>query len=121
MIDVAVFLLLLGRGFSAAPSAAIAFGLAAAANYILCVPVIFHSVRRQTRLVEIGAYLILVVLVGILDVGTTLFLLDRSWPAIGAKIAACGVCLGFNFLGRRYRVFPSPRTGAWKPQESAEN
>ena len=62
----------------------------------------------------------IVFLVGILDLGMTKALLELGNSPGTSKILATGAGLVFNFLGRRFFVFPEPPSGPWEPQIKME-
>jgi len=110
------FLALLGAGSGPTLAAALAFAGAAAVNYLLCIAFLFRHKARWNSTAEVLVYLLVVVLVGALDVGMTrgfLFLGLAPWLA---KSVSSIFGLVFNFLGRRYLVFPEKPAGPWKPQ-----
>lgn len=56
-------------------------------------------------------------IVAILDLETTRLLLASGAPPAISKSVATGLALIFNFIGRRFFVFPEPSSGPWIPQE----
>jgi len=93
-----------------------AFLLAAMLNYFLCVAFLFRHKARWNTAGEIGTYLSVVAAVLLVDFAVTKSLLLAGTAAWLAKAAACVVGLIFNFLGRRFIVFPEPPSGPWKTQ-----
>jgi putative flippase GtrA len=65
--------------------------------------------------------MLVVVLVGLLDIATTKALIILGLLPIYAKSISCFIGLLFNFLGRRFLVFPERAPGAWKPQVPTTN
>ena len=117
-VNLVVFLgLLHAAGASASLAAPVAFAVAAALNYALCVGLLFRSgVRWKSRAAELAVYAGVVVAVGAVDRWVTLALLGVA-PAAAAKLAATGVGLLLNFAGRRLLVFPERgRPGRPHPQ-----
>ena len=108
---------ILGR-LGAAQNLAIpaAFVLAAVINYLLCITFLFRHKARWKTTGEVLVYFFVVILVGGIDFATTTFLLKIGTAPLLAKSVACGVGLVFNFLGRRYFVFPEPSPGPWRSQ-----
>jgi dolichol-phosphate mannosyltransferase len=99
------FLILLVLGVSLTVSTLAAFVVAAAANYFLCIALLFRHKARWNSTSEVLMYVLVVTATGVLDLGTT-----KAFYAMGAapwlaKSSASFVGLIFNFLGRRYAVF----------------
>jgi len=109
-----VFLGTLALGWGAPLSAATAYVTAAAMNYLLCIALLFRHKARWNSLMEMAVYCLIVVLVGVLDVGMTHVLLLSGMAPWLAKSAASVAGLILNFLGRKYFVFPQPSAGPWK-------
>ncbi len=106
LINLAAFLLLMAAGVTLTISAPISFVVAALTNYILCVTLLFHRKVRWNATLEIVVYGGVVVVGGILDLGITSMLHGAGVSAWLAKSVASLVGLVFNFVGRRFWVFP---------------
>jgi dolichol-phosphate mannosyltransferase len=118
LVNLALFLGLLGAGLNVLLAAPIAFIFAAIVNYLLCLLLLFRHKARWNTAGELIVYWCVVGVVCLLDLGVTkLLLLSGLGPGV-AKLLASIVGLVFNFLGRRFFVFPEPSAGEWKPQES---
>lgn len=104
----------LGVGVSV--SALTAFWLAAVLNYVLCILILFRHQARWSTQRELLVYLLVVVFAGGVDLGVTNFLVHLRLNETLAKITATAAALVFNFLGRRFLVFPEEPSGPWKPQ-----
>jgi dolichol-phosphate mannosyltransferase len=115
VFNLGVFLGLLSVGAGTNLAVAVAFILAAILNYLLCILLIFRRKSRWTSVMELIAYCILVGILCLADIGTTRLLLLSGFGAGWAKALASMVGLIFNFLGRRYVVFPEPAAGPWMP------
>jgi dolichol-phosphate mannosyltransferase len=115
-----VFLLLYSFGMAIEIAAPIAFVLAAAVNYLLSVVFVFRHKAKWSNIGE-GVIYCLVVLAGAaVDLFITkLFVNLGSSPAL-AKIIAAALVLIFNFVGRRYIVFPLAGRGGWRERKQAE-
>jgi putative flippase GtrA len=107
---------LFGLGISVNIAAPVAFILAAMANYLLCIFLLFRHKARWSPAVEIAVYWFVVGIVCLLDLGATKFLLSMGFGPSMSKILASVMGLLFNFMGRRFFVFPEPSSGPWKPQ-----
>ncbi|WP_319523971.1 bifunctional glycosyltransferase family 2/GtrA family protein [uncultured Desulfosarcina sp.] len=111
-----LFLSLYKTGIQASISAPIAFMVAAVVNYALCVLILFkHQVRWKAPL-EMLAYTGVVGAVACVDLMVVKYLLHIGSPPVIAKLAATGMALILNFLGRRFIVFPEKPSGPWQPQ-----
>ena len=92
------------------------FIIAAVVNYFLCIAVLFRRRARWNSIAEIVIYLLVVLSVGALDYTITTYLIALNlWP-VPAKAVAAALVFIFNFLGRRFLVFPEPGSGDWKAQ-----
>ena len=110
LVNLILFLLLykaFGEGVSLA--APVAFVVAAAINYLLCIKLIFRSQVKWNKGAEIGVYALVVLGVGVVDWAMTLGLL-QIMAAAPAKLTATLVGLVLNFAGRRLLVFPERKT-----------
>jgi glycosyltransferase involved in cell wall biosynthesis len=99
----------------AAPAA---FATAAILNYWLCVTLLFRRRTRWSGWGEFVAYSALVVAVGAIDLLSTIALIRGGTPPVVAKATATLVALVFNFLGRRFLIFPERRPGPWEPGQA---
>jgi glycosyltransferase involved in cell wall biosynthesis len=107
LVNLGAFLALMAAGVALTVSAPIAFIVAAATNYVLCVKLLFHRKARWNAALEIVVYGAVVVVAGALDLGITSMLHGAGMSAWLAKSIASLVGLVFNFLGRRFWVFPN--------------
>jgi dolichol-phosphate mannosyltransferase len=96
-------------------AAPLAFVLAAALNYWLCILVLFRHRSKWSTWSELGIYGVLVTVVGGGDLLSTMALLRAGFTPWAAKATASGIALGLNYLGRRFLVFPEWRLGPWSP------
>ena len=94
----------------------VAFVLAAIINYLLCITFLFRHKAKWKTTGEVLVYFLVVILVGAIDFVATTALLRMGTIPLLAKSVACLVGLAFNFLGRRYFVFPEPSPGPWRSQ-----
>jgi putative flippase GtrA len=109
LANVAAFLSLLALGLELTSATVLAFIGAAALNYLLCVRILFRRRARWSSLGEFVVYSLVVVASGGLDLGTTWALIGLGTSPWAAKAVACAAGLLFNFLGRRFLVFPEKR------------
>jgi dolichol-phosphate mannosyltransferase len=112
--NICLFVILHGAGVTGTVSIPTAFFLAAILNYLLCIALLFRHKARWNPLSEVFFYLCIVILAAIPDFYVTQLLLHLNTTPFGAKSLACVAALVFNFLGRRYVVFPEPPAGPWK-------
>ena len=114
---------MLSAGWTVTIAAPTAFILAAIANYVLCIFLLFRHKARWNSTNELIIFWFVVGLVGILDLGATKLFILLGAAAWIAKSLASIIGLIFNFIGRRFLVFPEPTSGPWKPEviESADN
>ena len=98
VVNIATFSLLMLFGLSLEISTPASFLVAAALNYVLCIALLFrHKVRWNTS-GELVAYLLTIVLMGVLDYGLTIglvTLLSRPFLA-SLAIFCCGGSLYFR-------------------------
>lgn len=97
-----------------------AFFLAALLNYFLCIGFLFRHKARWKTTGEIITYFAVVILVSLVDFAVTKWLLFLGGGAWLAKSVACVAGLIFNFVGRRYIVFPEPSSGPWRTQAAID-
>jgi putative flippase GtrA len=114
--NIGLFLILFKMGVVNTISIPTAFVLAAVMNYLLCITFLFRHKAKWKTAGEVIVYCLVVCLVGAIDYGTTTSLLKVGTAPLLAKLSACIVGLLFNFLGRRYFVFPEPSPGPWRSQ-----
>jgi dolichol-phosphate mannosyltransferase len=114
IVNVLLFTVFL-RCTSAWFAAPLAFLLAAALNYWLCILVLFRHRSKWSTWGELGVYGMLVAAVGGIDLLSTIVLLGAGFTPWVAKAMACGIALVLNYLGRRCLVFRGWRPGPWLP------
>jgi len=116
IINLLAFLGMLAVGLSVVISAPIAFIIAAASNYFLCISILFKHKAQWNNVSETLIYCLVVGLVGIADVSLTQYLILLGYTPVVGKLWASFFGLILNFVGRRYFVFSEPSKGPWKPQ-----
>jgi len=119
LANIGSFYLLYGSGINMNISVPAAFFLAASINYLLCVFLLFRHKARWNSMNEIFLYILLVCVVGFLDYEVTKNLFLIGTPPVFAKSVASISVLLFNFLGRKYFIFPESSSGPWKPQSDS--
>ncbi|HEY5956333.1 MAG TPA: bifunctional glycosyltransferase family 2/GtrA family protein [Polyangiaceae bacterium] len=107
-----------GMGISLA--ALSAFFLAAGVNYLLSIWLLFRHRARWQTYTELLVFLGVVTVVGAFDMYCTKALTTIGIAAPISKLIATAFGLVFNFLGRRYLVFPEQANPDWKPQNPEE-
>lgn len=103
--NVLAFGTFMAAGMDFLPAISIAFVLAAALNYLLCLAILFRHKARWSAPGEVVAYIITLVVMGLVDYGATFGLLALGMSVVWSK--AWAAIIGFigNFLFRKYLVF----------------
>jgi dolichol-phosphate mannosyltransferase len=114
LVNIALFLLMYYSNMPVISAAPIAYVSAAALNYFLCIHFLFRHRARWTSVGEMLIYLLVVAILGLADLLMTQVLLAATWQPVFARSIAALMGLVFNFLGRKYLVFPEPVAGPWK-------
>ena len=114
LVNLLFFIGLVSLGCSITIAAPSAFVLAAIINYFLCIILLFKHKARWSSSAEVVLFILVVILVGGVDLGMTKLFLFGGLPLSTSKIFASGISLFFNFLARRFCVFPEPASGPWK-------
>lgn len=117
LANLILFTWLLAAGAGVSVAAPIAFISAAILNYLLCLLLLFKHRARWSTMGEIVVYWCVVGVACVIDLFATKFFLLVGLGAVIAKLCASGLGLIFNFLGRRFFVFPETSLGEWRPQE----
>ena len=100
------FVLLSALHVSLTVATGCSFVLAAAVNYFLCIAFLFRHKARWSSALEILIYIALVGVLGVLDLATTRMFYTMGVVPWVAKSLASFLGLLFNFLGRRFLIFP---------------
>ena len=116
LANIGLFLILGKLGVANNISIPTAFALAAVMNYLLCINFLFRHKAKWNTAGEVLVYFLVACLVGAIDFGATTILLKMETAPLLAKLSACAIGLLFNFLGRRYFVFPETSPGPWRSQ-----
>ena len=114
IVNYFIFMGLFNYGWAIHWAAPTAFILAAAINYFLTITFLFRHKARWKSTMEVIFFLLVVLLGAGLDLFITngLFRMDASPQS--SKLIATALVFIFNFLGRRFLVFPEPSSGPWK-------
>jgi putative flippase GtrA len=112
-----IFLGLLQVGTSSMWATPIAFAVAAALNYFICVLLLFRHQSRWNRWTEVALYIVAVTFVGIADWSLTLFFLLKLPPWL-AKSLATVLGLVVNYGVRRILIFPEKPLQPWRRQNA---
>ncbi len=117
-VNLSVFIGIFSTGADVMISALAAFFIAASVNYLLCILILFRHKAKWKSATEILLYVLAVGIVSVFDFQITKVLLTSGISPAASKLAATGLTLVFNFVGRRFFIFPEPSSGSWKPQKS---
>ena len=113
IVNLWVFLLLYSSSVPLEFAAPTAFIVAAAVNYALSIVFVFRHRARWGNFWEIVVYCGVVLTGAALDLFITKLVFDLGHSPAVAKITATVLVLVFNFLGRRYLVFPLAGKNWW--------
>jgi glycosyltransferase involved in cell wall biosynthesis len=119
-VNLLIFLLLNSIGISLKIAAPIAFFVAAAVNYLLSVLLVFRHKARWGNALEILVYCVVVLGGAAFDLFVTNLFVNLGNPPAIAKLIPIALLLLFNFLGRRYLVFPLAGRGEWGERKQEE-
>ncbi len=114
--NLVLFLGLTNLGISNVPALAFSFLSAAVINYFLSITLLFRHKAKWNRSSEVFIFGLLIMTIMCIDIYSTEFFLSINIKPWLAKSIATLIGLVFNFLGRRYLVFPEKGRGPWKPQ-----
>ena len=109
VVNIAAFALLMKTELLMTYSVGIAFLIAAAVNYLLCIAILFRHKARWGSFGEIIAYLLTIVIMGAVDVGVTKGLTMLSCTAMSAKVISTVIGFFGNYFLRKVLVFPEKK------------
>ena len=109
LFNIAAFAGLTAAGLPVTPAVLAAFFLAAALNYLLCILLLFRHKARWTSTAEVLVYLAVVLGGAGFDWAATQGMMAAGFPAVVSKAVAAAAGVIYNFLARRYLVFPEKR------------
>lgn len=113
IVNLVTFYILIKSGVPIIISTPFAFVIAAIANYLMCILILFKHEARWKSKSEVLIYFALVVAVCLIDLGITLFMLTLGPGPVISKLIATFTVFILNFLGRRYIIFPEKPAGPW--------
>ncbi len=87
----------------------LAFILASAVNYILCILLLFRHKARWSSVGELLTYIITLIIMGSIDYYSTYLLLLAGFNNFFAKTISSAIGVIGNFLLRKYFVFPEKK------------
>ena len=117
LVNLGTFLVLYQSGMAIEIAAPMAFIVAAAVNYLLSISFVFRHKAKWGGVWEIIIYCVVVLIGAALDLVITKSAISLGTPAVIAKTIATALILIFNFLGRRYLVFPLTGRGEWQERK----
>ena len=118
IVNLLLFLALFQSGMGLSASTLLAFFVAAFVNYYLSVKLLFRHRAKWNSALEILVFLLVVAAVAGVDLYCTHFFVSVGIYAALAKILSSAIGLVFNFVGRRFLVFPEKARPDWKPQNT---
>lgn len=105
MLNIFSFNCFISWGLSLLPAVIIAFCLAALLNYLLCLAILFRHRARWSSMGEIGAYIVAVLSMCLLDYLCTSGFISLGLTPIWAKAFSTVIGFAGNFILRKYYVF----------------
>lgn len=115
LINLGAFLVMYPRNADLATAVITAYVIAAVVNYLLCIWLLFRHKARWNMWQEMLIYAVIVVVALPVDFYVTKGLLNIYFSPGWAKLLASVTVVIFNFLGRRFLVFPEKSSGPWRP------
>lgn len=109
LVNIGSFTGLLAANMSAGAAIAVAFILAVAVNYLLCIAILFHHKAFWSTTGELLAYLLTMTIMGLVDYSITTGLLTLGVSPLWAKLWATVVGFAGNFSFRSLLVFREKR------------
>ncbi len=109
LFNITAFAGLTAAGLPVTPAVLTAFFLAAALNYLLCILLLFRHKAQWNSVAEVLVYLAVVLGGAGFDWAATRGFMAAGLPAVASKAVAAGAGVIYNFLARRYLVFPEKR------------
>lgn len=113
LFNVVLFLFIYKMDFSLIIATTIAFCFAALLNYVLCIKILFRHKTKWTAVSGFLFYILLVSLSGIFDVMLTQALVIFGLTPFLSKSISSFSFFVYNFLVRKFIVFPEERLKPW--------
>jgi putative flippase GtrA len=120
IVNLLLFLFMHWFGISIEFAAPAAFISAAAVNYLLSISFVFKHKATWGSRSEIAIYCLVVFAGAAFDLFITKLCFSLGSSLAAAKIIATILVLVFNFVGRRYLVFPLTGRGGWSKRKQEE-
>ena len=119
VVNIGLFLGLFKAGMPGIAANSIAFFIASLVNYYLCILILFRHKSKWSTSAELLIYFSVALSGWAIDTVVTLYLINKLFlnPLL-SKAIACVICFVFNFVGRRFFVFPEESPGPWQPQKN---
>ncbi len=120
VLNLLIYLVLYRTGVPAVASSLTAFLIAAVANYLMCVSLLFRKGAKWGAAGELTSYTGVVLVGAAIDTSINLLLLSFGCVDWLSKSIATLSALMFNFLGRRFVVFSEKSRGPWRATRSED-
>ena len=116
IVNLLIFLIAFRLGSNLLIATPVAFAGAAIFNYYLSVSILFRKNARWNSISEIALYSLVVLIIAGMDLLLTSTFIDLGFSPALSKVNASIFAFIFNFMGRKYIVFPERSVGRWKNQ-----
>lgn len=109
-LNLGLFLILFNFRIPLIWTVEIAFLCAACINYTVCITMLFRHKARWNTKVEFLLFSAMAILIGLFDYKLTSTFMSLSCTPAVSKIISGFLLLIFNYVGRRWIIFPQPRS-----------
>ena len=107
LVNLGAFALILhGTDWGINCATVISYIISAAANYLLCIAILFRHKARWSTTGELAAYIVTLAIMGGIDWGLTRLLINWLHAPLWGKFLASAVGFFGNYFLRRMLVFP---------------
>jgi len=113
-INYIIFLSLFSFGYNIFVASPVAFIISAIVNYYLCILILFRHKIRWGALLEVFIFTLIVFIGAFIDLIITSMLFNTVRSIKFAKIISIGFLLIYNFIARRFLVFPEKTVKPWE-------